>query len=282
MNLEFDSGKLLYALGVLFAIGAFLYFVRDVVFGLSITVKTAILFLAFVAFFVAGTAIEQDLLDVVAFSLSGISYAVFLGYVIVQYRPAETGTFLLFGASAVLFLGLGYAVRERDPSVSLRAAGLVVGGIALVTLVLVGADVAGGGVGYTAQVEDRVTLETPSERTGDREYVPGRSEVGTLTARNDFVFRRSLDPPSVRGCLAGVEDVPGDRVEVRYSRRNFDRAGTIPGGETRTYDLEATVRVPTNESDAGAFAVEVADECPQDRAEPTIVLVFEDPVAVET
>jgi len=122
MNLEFDSGKLLYALGVLFAIGAFLYFVRDVVFDLSITVKAAVLFFAFVAFFLAGVAIERDVLDVVAFALSGISYAVFLGYVIVQYAPGGTGTFLLFGASAVLFLGLGYLVRERDPALSLRRA----------------------------------------------------------------------------------------------------------------------------------------------------------------
>lgn len=281
MNFEFDSGKLLYALGVLFAIGAFLYFVRDVVFGLSITVKAVVLFFAFVAFFVAGVAIERAVLDVVAFALSGISYAVFLGYVIVRYSPGETGAFLLFGASAVLFLGLGYAVRERDPSITLRRAGLLVAGLAFVTLVLVGADVAGGGVSYTADLEEEVILETPSDVPDEEEIVPGRAEVGTMTAQNDFVFRRSLDLPSARGCVAGMDDVRDERVDVRYSRRSFDRPGSLAGGETVTYDLEATVPVAANES-APTMAVEVAEDCDRDREEPTLLLVFEDPVEVRS
>ncbi|MFB6222774.1 MAG: DUF1109 domain-containing protein [Haloarcula sp.] len=76
MRLAIDSGKLLYVLGILFAIAALLYFVRDVVFGLSITVKSALLLLGFIAFFVAGIALERDVLDIVAFALSGVTYSV--------------------------------------------------------------------------------------------------------------------------------------------------------------------------------------------------------------
>src|SRR6056297_2695609 len=112
MRFAIDSGKLLYALGVLFAAAALLYFIRDVVFDLSITVKAALLLLGFVAAFTAGVAVERDVLDVVAFALSGVTYVVFVGYVVVRYRPGETGTFLLLAASAALFVGLGYALRE--------------------------------------------------------------------------------------------------------------------------------------------------------------------------
>lgn len=279
MNLDIDSAKLLYALGVLFAIGAFLYFVRDLVFGLSITVKAALLFVGFATFFVAGVAVDRGLLDVVAFALSGISYTVFLAYVILRFELGDVGSFLLFGLSAALFVGLGYLVRERSPSLERRTAGFVVGGLVVVSLLLVGADVATAGVQYEVELEDSVTVEPPSDAEGDREAVLREVRVGTMTASNGVGFRRPLDLPDFRACLVGAEDLPrampepGSGIPVSYERRGFDRRSTIGGGEELTYDLVARLPVSGNATGPIDVDVERGTTCDVTRDSPTVIVI---------
>jgi len=157
MRFTIDSGKLLYALGVLFAAASLLYFSRDVVFDLSITVKAALLCLAFVALFLAGLTVQRDVLDVVAFALAGVTYIVFVGYVVFRYDPGETGTFLLLAFSAALFVALGYLLREGTLAVPRRQAATVAAGLLLVSVALVGSPSARSATGRR---------RTASENTG--------------------------------------------------------------------------------------------------------------------
>ena len=271
MDFDIDSGKLLYALGVLFAAAAFLYFVRDVVFGLSITVKAVLLLLAFVGFFVAGVAVQRDVLDVVGFALSGIAYVVFVGYVVVRYDPGETGTFLLLAASAAVFLGLGYVLRMRELTVSRRTATAVVAALVVLGTVLVGVDAVGGGVTYDLETESSVTVEPPT-RVPDRGYVSTEVTVGTVTASNEFVFTRAFDLPSLRGCLLGVEDPPNREFWVGYESAAFEQGSIIRGQTTRTFDVRADVLVDANQTEPVTYAVERDADCEGERSSPTLVV----------
>lgn len=273
MNLNVDSGKLLYALGVVFAAAAFAYFVRDLVFGLSITVKALLLFVAFVGFFVSGIAIQRDVLDVVAFALSALAYVVFVGYVLSRYDLAETATFLVFAGSAVLFVGLGYSLRERSVTVSRRTAGYVLLGLVAVSAVFVGADLYGGDVTYTIEVTETVTVERLDEGPRDREVYMAAGSVGTVTATNDFVFTRTLELPTVRGCVLGTDAVEENRITLQYDQRRYDRSGTIPGNTERSFDLTVQVPVDANATQPPEFAVEKADDCEGSRTEPTLLVV---------
>lgn len=281
MNFDVDSGKLLYGLGVLFALLALAYFGQDLVFGLSITVKSALLFLAFVASFVAGVGIDRDVLDVVAFALSGLSYVAFVLYVLTSYSVDETGTFLIFAVSAALFLGLGFLVRERRPTVPARTAGLAVGGLALVGVVLVGADVAAGGVTYTADLNDQVTVAPPDGAPTDDEVTFVRGDVGTVTAENGPLFRRHLQDPGIRGCVVGMETPPGRGDVVELSLETDDRPRTIAGGGEVTFDVRVEFPVSTNESMPATLAVERADSCDAARADPTLLVVVEEGTRLE-
>lgn len=273
MDLDIDSGKLLYALGVLFAAGAFVYFVRDVVFGLSITVKAFLLFGAFVGFFFAGVAVQRDILDVVALALSALAYVVFVGYVLSRYEPGDTAAFVLFAGSAALFVGLGYHHRQGNLSVPRRTAGSAILIVVAVGLVLVGADLVGGGVTYTVEMNETVTVAGPETSPAERETVPGEARVGTVTATNGFVFARPLDLPALRGCLVGAGDVPDDRVSIRYEERRFERTDVVPGNADRTFDITARIPIATNGSRSQTFTVERADSCDVSRSEPTVVVV---------
>lgn len=268
MRLAIDSGTLLYGLGVLFAVAALLYCVRDVVFGLSITVKAALLLLCFVAFFVGGVALERDALDVVAFALSGVTYVVLAGYVVVRYSPGETGTFVLLAASAGLFVGLGYALRAGIQTPSRRTAGLALGGLLFVSVLLVGADTFSGGVTYDVRKNESVTVSMPAQEQGSGGYTPASRQIGTINASNPSPFRRALEPPSLSACLVGPTEAPRDGVWA-----NADRGkNTIAGSTTYSYAVTADLPIDTNRTDPMTFAVERDIGCDAERSEPTIAV----------
>ena len=267
MRFNIDSGKLLYALGVLFGAAALLYFVRDVVFDLSITVKTALLGLAFIGFFVGGLSLQRDVLDVVALAFAGVTYVIFVGYVVVRYAPGETGTFLLLALSAGLFVALGYIVRGRV-TVSRRRAGAVIGAILVVSTVLVGVDAVSGSVTYTLETQDTVTVDPVATEAhyGDRQ-----KRIGTVTASNPSVFTRPLSLPAVDGCLAGVGDVPNERVWVDYES-GYSRPDTIAGGTTERVAVQASIPVDSNQTEALTYTIERETGCSADRASPTLLV----------
>lgn len=271
MNFDVDSGKLLYALGVLFAAAALLYFVRDVVFDLSITVKAALLFLAFVAFFVCGVTLEQDVLDVVAFVLSGVSYVVFAGYVVLRYDPGETGTFLLLAFSAGLFVLLGYVLRAGGLSVPRRQAVTVVGALLLVSTLLVGVDAVGGDVTYDIRTAETVTVD-PVATDRPVPYIETEARIGTMTATNEFVFTRALSLPPLSSCLVGVESVPRNDVWVSYQFPGYNRPDTIAGGTARQFPIEASIPVDANSTAPVTYAVERGSDCSGERDRPTLLV----------
>lgn len=279
MKFDVDSGKILYGIGVVLAIAALLYFIQDLVFGLSITVKAVLLFLGFVGFFVVGTAIDRDVLDAVAFALSGAAYLVFLAYVIWRYAVGETGTFLLLALSAALFIGLGYLLRERDPRTPVRVAGYAVGALLLVSVALVGVDAAGGGVTYDLQTNESVSVE-PVERDHPpgEEYVGETVRIGSVTATNEFVFRRTLDLPSLSGCVVGT-DAPDERFAyVSYDEASYERPDALGGGESLTFGVTADVPVSVNATEPVDFAVEHRQSCPDGADRPTIVVTTDQPL----
>lgn len=274
MRLAIDSGKLLYALGILFATAALLYFSRDVVFDLSITVKAALLLLGFIAFFVAGLAVKRDVLDVVAFALSGVTYVVFVGYVVVRYSPGETGTFLLLAASAGLFVGLGYALREGMPTPSRRTATVVFGGVLLVGGVLVGADALSGGVTYEMQTNDSITVTLSDTERASDDYAYISRDIGTVTASNSSPFLRALDLPEVSGCLVGPTDGPREEVFVDVDRR-WDE-DTIEGSTTMSRAVTGEFQLDVNRTEPRTFAIERGLDCNAERSEPTIAIQVSD------
>lgn len=271
MDIDLDGGKLLYALGIAFVLGALVYFTRDVVFGLSITVTAALLFAAFLGSLVVGIVLDRDVLDVVAYAVAGSSYLVFVAYVVVNYLD-ETGTFLLLVGSAVLFLGLGYVVRERVVALDRRTAGLVVGGVVVVSLLLVGADLLTADVAYSVTVENEVTTQVIDRKPADAGAVT--VSVGTLTVRNPSPFTRSTDLPSMDVCLVGT-DVPREDASLDYDPDRYDTSGQIAGGDERSHDVVVTART-TATNGTVTFAVEHRSDCDVTRETPTIVLVDED------
>jgi hypothetical protein len=276
MALPFESETLLYALGVVFAVGALVYFASDVVFGLSTTVTAVLLFLGFLGFLLAGLAIEREPLDTVAFAISGVSYVVFLGYVGTAYDLGEASVLLLLAASAALFVGLGYGLQEDRLVIDRRTARLGVLACGAVGLLLVGVD-AGSAMTYSADLEAETTPEV-LEEAPDHERALTRQRIGTLTVRNPSPFTRSVDLPSISGCVVGLETPPPERgVRINYEPRSYELPNQLGrNGELRV-GMETTLELPTSVIESGTpIGIERGEDCSVTRSEPTIIVTFED------
>jgi len=267
-----NDETLLYALGVVFALGTLAFFARDVVFDLSITVTALLLFVAFAAFLVAGLTIDHDSLGSVAFAISGLAYVVGLGYVVTRYELSETGVFGLLAASTILFVGLGYALQEGRLTLDRSTARRLLVGLAVVGVVFVGADSVGemrSSVDLDEEVVLNGTMAPP-----DEPIVAGDQQVGSLTVRNPTLFTRTIELPSLEGCLVGVDTDRRRGVNLDYEPRGYQLADRLDRNEERTAEIRLRFDLPANATVTGQrISIERADSCAVTRSEPTLIVV---------
>jgi len=267
-----NDETLLYALGVAFALGTLAFFARDVVFDLSITVTALLLFVAFAAFLVAGLTIDHDSLGSVAFAISGLAYVVGLGYVVTRYELSETGVFGLLAASTILFVGLGYALQEGRLTLDRPTARRLLVGLAVVGVVFVGADSVGemrSSVDLDEEVVLNGTMAPP-----DEPIVAGDQQVGSLTVRNPTLFTRTIELPSLEGCLVGVDTDRRRGVNLDYEPRGYQLADRLDRNEERTAEIRLRFDLPANATVTGQrISIERADSCAVTRSEPTLIVV---------
>ena len=263
MDLEVDPARVLYVLGVLFGVAAVLYFARDIVFELSITVRALLLFLAFAALLVGALVTTRTPYTLATSVLSAAAYVAFLGYSLSRFEVGADGTFFALLLSAGLFLALGYLVREREMQPSRRTAQYAVVGIALVAVLLVGADVVASDVTYDVAIDESATVDEN-----------GQAVVGTVTVTNQFVFREPIDMPRRTACLylPEVAEYDGRPLPVQYRIDGERVPGTIPG--SATYEAQISVRLHQEALEAvdGPLPVTEAPDCPAERDDRGIVV----------
>jgi hypothetical protein len=266
MRYDVDPAKVLTAVGVVFAIAALVYFARDLVFDLSITVRALLLLLTFCALLVGALASSRSPLVLVESVLAAVAYLAFLAYTLSRFDVGADGTFLALLASAGLFMALGYTVQKRDVSPPTGTTRAIVVAIVLLAVVLVGADVAASEVTYDVQVAEEATVDDD-----------GRTSVGTLTVDNRFVFREHVDEPQAFACIY----LPNTEHEWRLHPIEYRLdAGRLPnsisGSTTITADMTLRLFEAERAAVDGPIPVERADSCPETGADRRIVVVLGD------
>lgn len=219
MDLSIDGGKVLYAVGALLGIVTVAYFGFEFLAALSPTVKSILLVFAFAAFLLGGLTTERSGLSAVGYVLAAGSYLVWLAYTFSRFELGETAVLLTLACSTLLFVGLGYVVRERSPSIARRQALAVVGVLVVLSLGLIAVDAVGAQPSYEIETVDSVDAPEPRERV----------DLGTVTATNEFVLSRAVDDASVRICVTGPEP--------REFQQGLFRDTVLGGGDTATEEL---------------------------------------------
>jgi hypothetical protein len=265
VRFDIDPAKVLYAIGFLFGVAAVLYFARDLVFELSITVRSLLLLFTFIGFLV-GTVAAGRSEFVLGFAVLGAAtYLAFLAYTIPRFNVGSEGTFLALLVSAGLFVALGYLLRERElaPSRSTTRALLVA--VVVLAAVSVGADIVASGVQYGIEVNDAAT---PGER--------GQVELGTVTLETRFLFREPIDVPRAFACIyvPGATEFDMRPQPVDY-RVDGDRLpDSLPGGQT--LQVSMSIRLSDEETAAldGAIPIERASNCPETSDTARVLVLF--------
>lgn len=249
MDFDIDPAKVLYAVGVVFGVAAVVYFARDIVFELSITVRALLLFLAFVVLLVAGLAATRQAFVVISAVLSAVAYLAFIAYSLSRFEVGADGTFLALLISAGLFLTLGYLVREHNVAPSAPTPLYVTIGVVLIGAVFVGADVAASDVTYDITLQDEAAVD---ER--------GEVVLGTIKVENQFVFHEHLDLPQTFACIYFPEMPESDRraLPVRYNVDDGRVPNSIPGSRSMTVTM--TVRL------SDEIATRIDNKVPIERA----------------
>lgn len=268
-----EGSKLLYAVGVLFGVLALAYFGSELVFALSPTVKSILLFTAFVVLLVLAGAIERPELDAAVYALAAGSYLVSVWYLIATFDLGKGGVFLVLGLSSLLFLGLGYLVRETGLVVGRRAAvGVLIVGVVLAGG-LIAADALGPQPTYAAEFDEEVSVEGTEPWSDVR--------VGTLVVENEHVLSRTLDAPTYEACSYTAGDLH-QRDEVRTD--GYENEGAqgyrLGGGESASFELTVGTWLFADENgeildafEGGPIPVETASECPAETDGPRLVIV---------
>lgn len=256
-------GWLLYAAGILFGLFTVVYFSFEIVLSLSPTVKAGLLLVVFAGALVMGLTTTRTSLPLVFFALAAISYLGFVLYVWLRFPPGQFERLALLGGSSVLFIGLGYVVRETAFGLDRRTASVLLVGLCLVGVAGIAADAAGPQPTYTVTPTESVLI--------DSEDAYGQVPVGTLTVENEYALSRLVEFPSYRACAYLADGTRTQSGEEGVQIGEFgDRESVIRGGQTATYTLTVYTWVFANETGdihddfvaASQIPVETADTCP--------------------
>lgn len=261
MNVDVDPAKVLYVVGVIFGVAAVLYFARDIVFELSITVRSLLLLLAFVVLLAAALAAERTAAVLVSSVLAAATYLAFVVYSLSAFDVGTDGTFFVLLVSAALFLSLGYLVRERGLAPARQTVGYVLVGAALVAVVLIGADAFASDVDYETSLDDETELD------GDG------ATIGTLTVDNRFVFRETIDEPNVDACVYNGTDGGVWPGPVQFRVGGDGLPDSVAGGQTIEAEMQISLYAELLATVDGPIPITEADACPDASEEAQIVVV---------
>jgi len=245
------------ALTVLFAEGLF--------FDLSLTVRTVLLVVLPLALFVGAAAYPWK----EEFALAGSIAVLFAaGYAAMAYELSTDGIALLGFASFWLVIGLAYGIHERRLWLSPSAARFAFLGMLLISMALVGVDLQYGEVVYDVELRDEITVTVED----DSDPVGQQVVLGTATARTTFVFREPADFPVLHACVYTPERL--DDRNTFYDDGSSPFLRSAPGLGTRTENVRIWLTGDEAAAVNGTLPVERADSCPEERAEPGVVVVL--------
>ncbi len=273
MDIELDSSRVMYVVGGLLGVATVLYFGAEIIVDMSPTLKSVVLLTAFAFFLAAGQHARSNSLGTVFYVFSAVSYLVFLWYTVSRFELSENRVFLLLGASSLLFVGLGYAFREKEWELDRRQARIAMAVLAVVAFAAVAGDAVGAQPAAETEFDDGFSTEDVGG-PGDRVV------VGETTLTNGFPLSRFAEVPRHGGCV-----YPG-REYVTLS--HVDEEGSVSGdvlmsgGSSRSLDVTApasafldreTRELKDEFAAVDEVSVEVAEDCPEDVDGPRLVVV---------
>lgn len=219
-----EPSLVLYGFGTLFGILAILYFAKDVLLSLSVSVKLLIMYSFCLATFLLGISAENSGLSATLLVIGGGGYATSSFYFIKWYNFQKMGRFIIFAVSSVIFIGFGSLfTRGAFEDIGLQFLRVIIVTQAFGILVSSIIDWRGPKIEY---------------RVSPRETISDNGEIGKIRIRNESrMFRRQFTVPSVEVTVE-IEDIElMAPVKLQKNRQNMS-SQTIGSGQEREIEIQ--------------------------------------------
>lgn len=219
-----EPSLVVYAFGAIFGVLSILYFARDILLSLSLTVKSMIMYAFSLSLLVLGISVGNSTLSIILLVIGGAGYAISSFYFVRWYNRERMGRFILFAISSVLFVLLGWLISSGTTSnLSIQNAGIISGVLILVSIV--------------ASIADWKEGKTVHYDASIREKVGEDGEIGTIKiSNNSRMFRKRFSTPNVNGTIEINNFSDGVPIRVTDSIDN-QKMSTIGHGQEISVDI---------------------------------------------
>lgn len=207
-----------YGFGTLFGIFAILYFAKDILLSLSLTVKSIIMFSVSLSLISLAVTTSNIAIAIVLFTIGGSGHAISSFYFLKWHNRERMGRFILFAFSSVLFILLGWLVGSG----MIDELTLQIGGLFSITLMT---------LSVIASIVDWNEGDTVAYEVSISESVEESEVIGKVKIKNNSrFFRESFDVPNINGKF-DINDLE-DKLPIKVDSSDFrDNTRTIASGD---------------------------------------------------
>lgn len=190
---DIDSSTILIVFGALFGVFSILYFARDILASLSVTVKSLLLYSLSVLGLAISVAVSSSIITLLLVVFCGVIYTAATVYVWKLYDFGKVRRFLLLVISSIALIGTGVAIQNNVLSdvdtVTVVGVGVVPALIALAISVVDILEETG--------IRAEVALKERISELDQRDQV-----VGSITVTNESYLRREYNTPQITVVLS--------------------------------------------------------------------------------
>lgn len=216
-----------YGFGTLFGIFAILYFARDILLSLSLTVKSIIMFSASLSLISLAVTTSNIAIAIVLFTIGGSGHAISSFSFLKWHNRERMGRFILFALSSVIFILLGWLVGSG----TINELTLQIGGVFSIVLMILSviASVVDWNEGDTVAYE--VSISEPElYLIGDKEVEDSEAIGKVKIENNSRFFRESFNEPNIKGKF-NINDLE-DTLPIKVDSSDFrDKTRSIASGD---------------------------------------------------
>lgn len=248
---DVDGSIIMYIFGIVFGVLSILYFARDILVSLSVTVKSMVLY-SIAALILSGSiVVGSSVLTIILLLFCGFMYTAATVYVWNMYNFEKIGKFLLLAISSVLLLGVGRSLQSNIfqgvDAYILLSIGMVP--LILTFIVSIFDILEDNPVKYEIEFEEKINDPNPRDQ-----------EIGTIKVINNSRFRRKYDIPSYNIMISDMKEtsVPhGFKSDTIGKNNNTIGTGQEISGRISVSPEKTKERLDVNTS--GGFSISVIE-----------------------
>lgn len=224
---QIDTSLVMYIFGVVFGVISILYFTKDILVSLSVTVKSAILYSSSILIFSGGLFIQSEIISVILVIFCGFTYTSATIYIWKTYQLEKVGRFLVLAVSSVLLLSVGRSLQTGIFGDMEGMTAVLIGGLVplLITILLSVVDT----------LEDDTVIYRFEFREDTIELEDSDKKLGSLQIENESYFRRMYSLPRLK---AEVSNKKNMNLPVTYQNDTASTdVSTIKSGQKLNSDV---------------------------------------------